>query len=107
MPLFDDDDFDDGTFSLNDDSGDQGGPPDGDGGAGPDRELLQQVNDELITLVEVLLQRFVGGSDEGRFSYSYGEGWEEDESEDEIHQLRTRDPEGQLEVIRQLLDRYR
>lgn len=105
MPLFDDDELDDTDFSLNSDDG-----GDGDGGPGADDqtvEQLQQLNEELITLVEILLQRFVGATDESRFSYSYGEGWREEDEPDEVTRLRHGDIEEQLSVVEELIERYR
>jgi len=102
MPVFDDDELDPDDFSLN------GG--DGDAGPGPDEdtyEQLQQLNNELITLVEILLQRFVGERDPDRFSYSYGEGWREEDEPDEIARLRHGDPDEKVAVVEELIERYR
>lgn len=101
MPLFDDDELDDTDFSLN---GDDGGDPDT---AGQADEQLQQLNEQLITLVEILLQRFVGATDESRFSYSYGDGWREEDEPDEISRLRHSDTGEQLSVVEELIERYR
>lgn len=97
MPVFDDDELDDDDFSLNGDA-DTGGKTD---------EQLRQLNEELITLVEILLQRFVGATDESRFSYSYGDGWREEDEPDEVSQLRHGDTEEQLRVVEELIERYR